>query len=51
MTDVQGFAATGFEKVADAFERNFTEHGELGAAFAAYHDGELVVENHPPSDE
>ena len=29
MTDVQGFAATGFEKVADAFERNFTEHGAL----------------------
>lgn len=31
-------------QVAEAFERNFTEYGELGAAFAAYHRGELVVD-------
>ncbi|WP_427892678.1 serine hydrolase domain-containing protein [Kribbella sp. GL6] len=30
--------------VAEAFERNFTEYGEPGAAFAAYHRGELVVD-------
>jgi CubicO group peptidase (beta-lactamase class C family) len=30
--------------VAEAFERNFAEHGELGAAFAAVRDGELVVD-------
>ena len=39
-----GFVAPGFEPVADAFARNFAEHGELGAAFAAYRDGELVVD-------
>lgn len=33
-----------WEQVAEAFERNFTERGELGAAFAAYHRGELVVD-------
>jgi CubicO group peptidase (beta-lactamase class C family) len=33
-----------WEQVAEAFERNFTEHGELGAAFAAYHHGELVID-------
>ncbi|MET7403066.1 serine hydrolase domain-containing protein [Dactylosporangium sp. NPDC005572] len=30
--------------VTEAFERNFTEHGEVGAAFAAYHHGRLVVD-------
>ena len=39
-----GFAAPGFEPVVEAFARNFAEHGELGAAFAAYRDGELVVD-------
>ncbi|WP_214321905.1 serine hydrolase domain-containing protein [Nonomuraea sediminis] len=38
------FTAPGFEGVAAAFARNFSEHGEKGAAFAAYHDGELVVD-------
>ncbi|GAA3103384.1 CubicO group peptidase (beta-lactamase class C family) [Kribbella aluminosa] len=33
-----------WEQVAAAFERNFTERGEPGAAFAAYHKGELVVD-------
>jgi CubicO group peptidase (beta-lactamase class C family) len=41
---VDGFIAPGFEPVAEAFERNFTEHAELGAAFAAYRDGEVVVD-------
>jgi CubicO group peptidase (beta-lactamase class C family) len=36
--------ASGYEPVAAAFERNFAEHGEIGAAFAAYVDGELVVD-------
>lgn len=44
MTDVQGTTAPGFEGVADAFAANFTEHGELGASFAAYRDGELVAD-------
>src|SRR3954451_6487475 len=38
------WTAAGFEHVAEAFDRNFTERGELGAAFAAYHRGELVVD-------
>lgn len=39
-----GFVAAGFEQVADAFERNFRLHGELGAAFCAVVDGEVVVD-------
>ncbi len=41
---VAGFAAPGFEGVAEAFARNFDERGEVGAAFAAERDGELVVD-------
>ncbi len=44
MSAVNGFAAAGFEPVAEAFERNFAERGELGSSFAAYVDGELVVD-------
>jgi CubicO group peptidase (beta-lactamase class C family) len=36
--------APGFEPVAEAFEANFAERGELGAAFAAEVDGEPVVD-------
>jgi CubicO group peptidase (beta-lactamase class C family) len=39
-----GDVAAGYEPVAVAFEQNFSERGELGAAFAAYVDGELVVD-------
>jgi CubicO group peptidase (beta-lactamase class C family) len=42
--DIGGVAAPGFEGVAEEFERNFSERGELGAAFAAYVDGELVID-------
>jgi CubicO group peptidase (beta-lactamase class C family) len=38
------WTAPGFEHVAEAFERNFTDRAELGAAFAAYHGGRLVVD-------
>ncbi|MGW7683172.1 serine hydrolase domain-containing protein [Kribbella sp. NPDC054772] len=38
------WTAAGFERVAEAFERNFVERGEVGAAFAAYHQGRLVVD-------
>ncbi|TCO32411.1 CubicO group peptidase (beta-lactamase class C family) [Kribbella steppae] len=41
---INGRTAAGFEGVAEAFSRNFAERGELGAAFAAYQDGELVVD-------
>lgn len=41
---IHGHAAPGFEPVLDAFRANFEERGEVGAAFAAYQDGELVVD-------
>jgi CubicO group peptidase (beta-lactamase class C family) len=41
---VDGFVAPGFDVVADAFEHNFSDREELGAAFAATNDGELVVD-------
>lgn len=34
----------GFESVSEAFRANFDLRGELGAAFAAYVDGQLVVD-------
>ena len=41
---VQGYVAPGFEGVRDELERNFAERRELGAAVAAYHRGEKVVD-------
>ncbi|HET6448656.1 MAG TPA: serine hydrolase domain-containing protein [Conexibacter sp.] len=42
--EIHGHVAAGFEQVAEAFRANFRERGELGAAFAALRDGELVVD-------
>ncbi|MGV9776997.1 serine hydrolase domain-containing protein, partial [Streptosporangium sp. NPDC003464] len=39
-----GWADEGFGAVADAFSRNFAEHGELGAAVTVYVDGRKVVD-------
>jgi CubicO group peptidase (beta-lactamase class C family) len=44
MRDVSGQVAPGFEGVRAAFERNFAERGEIGAAVAAYWRGEKVVD-------
>ena len=46
MTDltISGYTAPGFEAVRDAFEENFSENLELGAGFAAYADGELIID-------
>ena len=41
---IHGFAAPGYEPVAAAFARNFTELGDVGAAFSVVRDGELVVD-------
>ncbi|WP_328520204.1 serine hydrolase domain-containing protein [Kribbella sp. NBC_00359] len=41
---INGWTAAGFEDVAGVFERNFADRGELGAAFAAYQHGQLVVD-------
>jgi CubicO group peptidase (beta-lactamase class C family) len=44
MTDIGGYVEAGFEGVREAFERNFAEHGEVGAAVAAYVGGRKVVD-------
>ena len=44
MEDIHGTIARGFERVRDAFARNFEERGEVGAAFSLYHRGEMVVD-------
>jgi CubicO group peptidase (beta-lactamase class C family) len=41
---IHGSVAPGFEKVRDAFVKNFSERQELGAACAAYLQGEKVVD-------
>jgi len=41
---VEGEVAPGFEPVRDAFVRNFTEHGDIGAAVCVYRHGEKVVD-------
>jgi len=43
-TEIQGTVEQGFGTVADAFAANFTERGELGAAFALYVDGAAKVD-------
>lgn len=44
MPIVQGACAPRFERLRAAFERNFTEDGEVGAAVAVMLDGEMVVD-------
>jgi CubicO group peptidase (beta-lactamase class C family) len=41
---IGGFVAPGFEEVRREFERNFAQRRELGAACAAYVEGERVVD-------
>jgi CubicO group peptidase (beta-lactamase class C family) len=41
---LDGWTAPGFEEVRQAFEQNFAKGLEIGAAFAAYHRGQLVVD-------
>lgn len=41
---IQGDVAIGYGPVADAFRRNFSERGEIGAAVAVYRDGVKVVD-------
>jgi CubicO group peptidase (beta-lactamase class C family) len=44
MRTSHGFVADGFDAVAEEFARNFSDRGELGAAFAVVHEDELVVD-------
>jgi len=42
--EIHGHCDARFARVRDAFERNFAEHGDVGASFAATVEGELVVD-------
>jgi CubicO group peptidase (beta-lactamase class C family) len=42
--DVHGRVEPGFERVREAFARNFTEHGDVGAACCVYVGGRPVVD-------
>ena len=42
--DIYGHCDERFARVRDAFERNFTEHGDIGASCAVTVDGEYVVD-------
>ncbi len=44
MTAVEGFAAPGYQRVADVFRENFTDRGDVGAAFCGYVGGTRVVD-------
>jgi CubicO group peptidase (beta-lactamase class C family) len=43
-TAIDGWVAPGFEAVRRSFQENFDAGNEVGAAFAAYHRGEKVVD-------
>ena len=42
--EIHGDCDNRFSSVKEAFERNFTEHGDIGASFAATIDGEFVID-------
>ncbi len=44
LPEIHGTCTAGFEPVREAFERNFREHGEVGASVALVVDGEPVVD-------
>lgn len=44
MVKVSGDVAAGFGPMADAFKKNFDEHGDVGAACAVIIDGNTVVD-------
>lgn len=44
MADIRGTTADEFEQVAEVFAANFEDNGDVGAGFAAYLDGEKVVD-------
>jgi CubicO group peptidase (beta-lactamase class C family) len=44
VTTINGWVAPGFEAAREAFQANFDAGSEVGAAFAAYHRGQKVVD-------
>lgn len=41
--EIHGYCAPGFEALYDTFATNFRDHGDVGAAFCAMQDGEVVA--------
>jgi CubicO group peptidase (beta-lactamase class C family) len=41
---IDGSTSPRFGVLADRFRRNFTDHGEIGAALCVFHRGEMVVD-------
>ncbi|MHB1854444.1 MAG: serine hydrolase domain-containing protein, partial [Acidimicrobiales bacterium] len=44
LPEIHGTVSAGFEPVREAFEANFRDHGEVGAACAVTLDGEPIVD-------
>lgn len=44
MTDIHGTCDSGFAAVSEAFARNFSAHGDVGASIAVSLEGEMVVD-------
>jgi CubicO group peptidase (beta-lactamase class C family) len=44
MATIHGEVTPGFERVRDAFAKNFDDHGDVGAAFSLYVKGNKVVD-------
>jgi CubicO group peptidase (beta-lactamase class C family) len=44
MVNIDGEIAAGYEPIREAFQANFDQHGELGAAFCLYRGGQKVVD-------
>jgi DNA-binding LacI/PurR family transcriptional regulator len=42
--DISGYVAPGFGRVAEEFQRNFTQRGDLGAGFVVIRDDEPLVD-------
>ena len=42
--EIRGSVEPGLEEIRNLFERNFTEHGDVGAGFALFVDGRQVVD-------
>ncbi|MFC4257711.1 serine hydrolase domain-containing protein [Marinobacter lacisalsi] len=43
-SDIKGYCHADFDQVREEFQRNFEEHGEIGASVAIQIDGETVVD-------
>ena len=43
-TNIEGRCDAKFEKVREAFEKNFTDRGDVGACFAATLEGEFIID-------